>query len=217
MAVHSRPRLTPEEYLTLERAAETKSDYLDGEMIAMTGASRRHSSIVTNLARALGNQLEGASCEVHINDLRVLVSATGLYTYPDIIVVCGEPILTDSYNDTLTNPTVLIEVLSPSTAAYDRGTKLEHYRRLESLRECLFVSQERPKVEQYIRQEDRKSWLLTEVTDLAASIVLPSIGCQVPMAKVYDRVRFLGSPPGADTEANEGPKTAGPGVRDSAG
>jgi Uma2 family endonuclease len=190
MAVHSRPRLTPEEYLAQERAAETKSDYLDGEMIAMTGASLRHGDVVTNLMLALGTRLKGGPCRVHASDLRVLVSATGLYTYPDITVYCGEPILTDSYFDTLTNPTLLIEVLSPSTAAYDRGTKLEHYRRLESLRECLFVAQERPKIEQYTRQEDPKSWLLTELTDLAASIVLPSIGCQVPMTEVYDRVRL---------------------------
>ncbi len=185
MAVHSRPRLSPEEYLALERAAETKSDYLDGEMIAMTGASLRHSSIVTNLVLALGNQLKGGSCRVHSSDLRVLVSVTGLYTYPDIVVVCGEPVLTDKHFDTLINPSVLIEVLSPSTAAYDRGTKLEHYRRLESLRECLFVSQDRPIVEQYTRQEDRKSWLLTEVTEPTASIALPSIGCQVAMAEIY--------------------------------
>ncbi|HLX11152.1 MAG TPA: Uma2 family endonuclease [Thermoanaerobaculia bacterium] len=185
MAVDSRPRLSPEEYLALERAAETKSDYLDGEMIAMTGASLRHNDIVTNLVLAIGNQLRGGSCRVYSSDLRVLVSVTGLYTYPDIVVVCGEPILTDKHFDTLTNPTVLIEVLSPSTAAYDRGTKLEHYRSLESLRECLFVSQDQPKVEQYIRQEDRKKWLLTEVTELTASVVMPSIGCQVAMSEIY--------------------------------
>lgn len=190
MAVHSRPRLSPEEYLALERAAETKSDYLDGEMIAMTGASLRHSSIVGDLAVALATRLSGGSCEVHTSDLRLLVSVTGLYTYPDIVVVCGEPLLTDKHFDTLTNPTVLIEVLSPSTAAYDRGTKLEHYRRLESLRECLFVSQDRPKIEQYIRQEDRKKWLLTEVTELTASVVMPSIGCQVPMSEIYRRLKF---------------------------
>ena len=190
MAVHSRPRLSPEDYLALERAAETKSDYLDGEMIAMTGASLRHSSIVNDLAVALATRLRGGSCEVHTSDLRLLVSVTGLYTYPDIVVVCGEPILTDKHFDTLTNPTALIEVLSPSTAAYDRGTKLEHYRRLESLCECLFISQDRPKVEQYIRQEDRKKWMLTEVTELTASISMPSIGCQVPMSDIYRRVRF---------------------------
>jgi Uma2 family endonuclease len=190
MSVHSKPYLTPEQYLALERAAETKSEYLDGEMVTMTGASRRHSLITTNLASDLHQQLKDRPCEVHVNEFRVLVAANGLYTYPDVIVVCGEPVLTDELFDTLTNPTVLIEVLSPSTEAYDRGRKFDLYRALDSLREYLLVSQDRPRVEQFIRQQDRDHWLLSVESGLAASIVLPSIQCQLAMAEIYRRVTF---------------------------
>jgi len=181
--------VTPEEYLALERAAERKSEYLDGEIIGMTGASRRHSLIAANLIREIGQQLKGRSCEVLTGDMRIRVPATGLYTYADVVAVCGEPALADGHFDTLTNPAVLIEVLSPSTQDYDRGTKFVHYRTLDSLREYLLVSQDRPRVEQYTRQEDG-NWLLSEKADLAATVILPSIGCQLAMAEIYDRVRF---------------------------
>ncbi|HXO26223.1 MAG TPA: Uma2 family endonuclease [Thermoanaerobaculia bacterium] len=190
MSVDSIPRLTPDEYLALERTAEIKSEFLDGQMIAMTGGSIRHGRIASNLVQAIGLQLRGRSCEVFGSDVRVLVAQTGLYTYPDVTIVCGEPTLTDEHLDTLTNPTVLIEVLSPSTAAYDRTTKFEHYRALAALREYLLVSQDQPKVEQYVRQENRKDWLFTEKRDLEGSIVLPSIECALKMAEIYARVRF---------------------------
>jgi Uma2 family endonuclease len=189
MAVHDKRYVTPEEYLALERAAERKSEYRDGEIVSMTGASRRHSLITVNVSSELHRQLEDRSCEVHVNDLRVLIAAARLYTYPDVIVVCGEPALADRYRDILTNPTVLIEVLSPSTEAYDRGTKFEHYRTLDSLREYLLVSQSRPHVDHFIRQ-DNGQWVLSAATDLAASIVLPSIQCQLAMARIYNKVRF---------------------------
>jgi Uma2 family endonuclease len=178
MSVHSIPRLTPDEYLALERTAEIKSEFLDGQMIAMTSGSIRHGRIASNLVQAIGLQLRGRSCEVFGSDVRVLVAQTGLYTYPD------------EHLDTMTNPTVLIEVLSPSTAAYDRTTKFEHYRALTALREYLLVSQDQPKVEQYVRQENQKDWLFTEKRDLAGSIVLPSIECALKMAEIYARVRF---------------------------
>jgi Uma2 family endonuclease len=190
MSVHSKPYLTPEQYLALERAAETRSEYLDGEMIAMTGASRRHSRITLNVGSELDRLLEDRPCEVHINEFRVLVAANGLYTYPDVIVLCGEPALTDEFFDTLANPTVLIEVLSPSTEAYDRGRKFDLYRALDSLREYLLVSQDRPRVEQFIRQQDSSHWLLSVATDVTGTIVLPSIQCQLPMARIYRRVTF---------------------------
>lgn len=189
MAVHDQHYVTPEEYLALERAAERKSEYRDGEIVGMTGATRRHSLITVNISSELNRQLKGRPCEVHVNDLRVLVAARRLYTYPDVIVVCGEPALADRYRDTLTNPTVLIEVLSPSTEGYDRGDKFGHYRTLESLREYLLVSQDRPLVEHFIRRPDG-NWLLSDETDLAASIVLPSIECQLAMAEIYDKVKF---------------------------
>ena len=189
MTVHTKPYLSRAEYLALERAAERKSEYLDGEMIGMTGASRRHSLITLNVGAELNRQLEDRPCEVHVNDLRVLVAASSLYTYPDVIVVCGEPELTDRYRDTLTNPTMLIEVLSPSTEAYDRGAKFGHYRTLDSLREYLLISQDRPRVEQYIRQENG-NWLFTEKAEVAATVILPSIECQLALERIYKKVRF---------------------------
>jgi Uma2 family endonuclease len=185
----AKPYLSPEEYLALERASETRNEYLGGEMIAMTGASRRHSLVTTNLIREIGQQLKGRPCEVLNGDMRVWVPSTGLYTYADVVAVCGEPALADGFFDTLTNPTLLIEVLSPSTQDYDRGTKFVYYRALDSLREYLLVSQNQPRVEHYLRQEDG-NWLLSEKTDLAASIALPSIGCQLAMADIYDKVPF---------------------------
>jgi Uma2 family endonuclease len=189
MAVHDKRYVTPEEYLALERAAERKSEYRDGEIVGMTGATRRHSLIAGNIFAELRQQLRGRPCEAHINDLRVLIAARRLYTYPDVVVVCGEPALADRYRDTLTNPTLLVEVLSPSTSAYDRGDKFGHYRTLESFREYLLVSQDRPLVEKYIRRPDG-NWLLSDETDLAATIVLPSIQCQLAMAEIYDKVKF---------------------------
>ncbi|HXO27931.1 MAG TPA: Uma2 family endonuclease [Thermoanaerobaculia bacterium] len=189
MAVHDKRYVTPEEYLALERAAERKSEYRDGEIVGMTGATRRHSLITVNVSSELNRQLKGRPCEVHVNDLRVLIAARRLYTYPDVIVVCGEPALADRYRDILTNPTVLIEVLSPSTEAYDRGTKFEHYRTLDSLREYLLVSQSRPQVDHFMREDDGP-WLLSAANDLTATIVLPSIQCQLAMAEIYDKVKF---------------------------
>jgi Uma2 family endonuclease len=189
MAVHDKRYVTPEEYLALERAAERKSEYRDGEIVGTTGGTRRHSLITVNVSSELNRQLEDRPCEVHAADLRVLIAARRLYTYPDVIVVCGEPALADRYRDTLTNPTVLFEVLSPSTEAYDRGTKFEHYRTLDSLREYLLVSQSRPQIDHFMREDDGP-WLLSAASDLAATIVLPSIQCQLAMARIYKKVRF---------------------------
>jgi Uma2 family endonuclease len=194
MTVDTKPHLTAEEYLALERASETRSEYLEGQMVAMPGGSYEHSLIAANLIQAIGRQLRGRPCRVLSGDMRVLVSATGLYTYADVVVLCGKPALADKHYDTLTNPTVLIEVLSSSTEAYDRGEKFQQYITLESLRECLLISQDRPNVEQFIRQDDREHWLFTAVTDPTASIVLPSIGCQLAMVEIYDQVRFETEP-----------------------
>lgn len=190
MTVHSKAYLTPEEYLALERASESKSEYIDGEMFAMTGASLHHSLITLSLGGELRQQLKGRSCSVFVNDLRVWVPAAGLYTYPDVGVVCGEPALADEHFDMLTNPTVLIEVLSPTTEAYDRGRKFEAYRTLASLREYLLVSQDRPRVEQYIRQEDGSHWTFSAETGLDAILELPSIQCRLALVEIYDKVGF---------------------------
>jgi len=187
MSTQPKPRYTPEEYLALERAAEYKSEYYDGEIFAMAGASERHVSIVTNLVMALGGQLKSRPCRVYSADMRVNVSATGLYTYPDLAVVCGERHFHDKHQDTLLNPGVLIEVLSPSTEAYDRGKKFSHYRTLDSLAEYLLVSQEEPRVEHYLRQPDG-DWLLHEATRLDGTVSLPTIQCELSLADVYDKV-----------------------------
>lgn len=184
--------LTPEEYLRIERAAEFKSEYFAGEMFAMAGGKPEHSLLKANVTIALGSRLRGRPCRVYDSDLRVLVSATGLYTYPDATVVCG-PLETHD-GDTGTNPTVLVEVLSDSTEIYDRTTKFDHYRKIASLREVLFVSQHQPIVERFSRSDDG-SWNLTDARGLGASIELTSIGVSLPLAEVYDKVEFPEHPP----------------------
>jgi Uma2 family endonuclease len=174
--------LTPEEYLAIERAAETKSEYFAGEMFALAGASRKHVRIVTNIVAELSVRLEGGPCEVYSSDLRVRVSETGLYTYPDVLVVCGEPEM--DADDVLLNPVLIVEVLSPSTEAYDRGRKFEHYRRIPSLAEYLLVAQDAQRIEQYTRQ-DRERWLLTEVRGLEGMVQCESISCELPCGRVY--------------------------------
>lgn len=182
-----KPRLTAAEYLAIERQAAGRSEFLDGETFAMSGASRRHNLICVNVAAELRNQLRDRPCEVYAADMRVKVAATGLYTYPDVVVVCGEPEFEDAELDTLLNPTLLVEVLSKSTADYDRGGKFEHYRRLPSLREYLLVAQDRPQLAHYVRHGDA-SWLLSEATDPAGRMDLPSIGCTLNLGEVYAKV-----------------------------
>jgi Uma2 family endonuclease len=178
--------ITPTEYLEAERRAETKSEYFDGQVFAMSGASLRHNLIVGNLLAGLHTQLKGRPCRVLPSDMRVHVP-TGLYTYPDVTVTCGAPKLEDEHFDTLLNPTLLIEVLSDSTERYDRGRKTEHYRQIESLQEYLLVSQEEAHIERYLRQSERE-WLLTEAIGFEERISLPSIDCVIALRDVYDRV-----------------------------
>lgn len=180
-------KCSPEEYLNRERAAESKSEYLDGEIFAMSGASRRHNLICTNVNAELRAQLKRQRCEVYSSDMRVKVKATGLYTYPDVVVVCGEPQFEDSHVDTLLNPTVIVEVLSKSTKNYDRGEKFEHYRALDSLREYVLISQDKYHVEHHVRQADNQ-WLLSETNNEADTIHLPAIACDLALSEVYDKV-----------------------------
>lgn len=184
----ARSTYTAAEYLALERASETRSELVNGQILAMTGASRAHNLIAANICREIGNHLKGRPCEAYQSDMRVKVSPTGLYTYPDVVVVCGQPQLEDEHGDTLLNPTLLVEVLSPSSEAYDRGEKFAHYRRLESLREYLIVAQDRPRIERYARDGER--WVLTEASGLDAALDLTSIGCRLALADVHDKVPF---------------------------
>jgi Uma2 family endonuclease len=181
--------ISPEEYLRLERQAEHKSEYVNGEIFAMSGASRKHNLITQNIGSEFNQQLRGKPCEVYANEMRVKVTATGLYTYPDVVVVCGEPKFEDKYVDTLLNPTVLVEVLSPSTERYDRIAKSSYYRTLESLAEHLLVAQDEVRLEQYVKQPNGQ-WLLFESTSLDAVVELPSISCSLALRDVYDKVTF---------------------------
>ena len=187
MSTQPKPFLTPEEYLASERAGDQKHEYYQGEVFAMGGARFEHVGIVSNLVISLGNQLQGGPCPVFSSDLRVKVSRTGLYTYPDVGVVCDQPQFDDQYNDTLLNPRVIIEVLSPSTESYDRGKKFVHYRSVESLAEYLLVSQDQPRIEQYIRQPNH-DWLLHEAAELPGTIHLPSIDCDLRLSDVYANI-----------------------------
>jgi len=188
MASLRKQRLTPDEYLAIERAADHKSEYVSGEMFAMAGATTEHVQISFNVSGALWPLLRGRDCQGLGSDMRVKVTET-TYTYPDMIVVCGEMKHVDNSFDTLTNPTVIFEVLSESTEGYDRGEKFALYRRLESLRQYVLISQDKARVEWFIRQPDGH-WLFSEANSLDASLELPTISCQVPLAEIYDRVEF---------------------------
>lgn len=183
------PALTPTEYLRKERAAEYRSEYFAGEMFAMAGGSLRQSLIKSNVVGELRAALKGHPCLACDSDLRIKVAATGLYTYPDASVSC-EPIeFDDEQRDTVLNPVLLVEVLSPSTEAYDRGKKFEHYRRIPSLREYLLVSQEAPHIEHFLRNDDQ-TWTLTEVAGLDATLTLPTFGIQLLLREIFDKVDF---------------------------
>lgn len=191
MSSQAKAHLTAEEYLALERKAPYKSEYLKGEVFAMTGASRRHNLISLNIGAELRAQLRQHPCEVYTSDMRVKLGATGLYTYPDVVVVCGEPAFEDAEADTLLNPILLVEVLSKSTEDYDRGGKFEHYPTLPSLHEYLFVAQEKCHVVHYTRQTDH-TWLLSETRNIDEHLHLACIYCDLVLSEVYAKVSFAG-------------------------
>lgn len=191
MAVaHPVHRLTEAEYLEIERCAEYKSEFLNGEMFAMSGGTLPHSLIACNLIAAMSAQLKGSPCVVLNSDMRVKVQASGLYTDPDVSVACGENQFDDDHDDTLLNPTVIAEVLSDYSEAYDRGKKFALYRQIPSLRDFLLVSQHKPLIEQFIRQESGE-WLLRNVAGLESKLSLSSVGITIAMADVYSNVRFV--------------------------
>ena len=179
--------LSPADYLAIERQAETKHEYVDGEVFAMAGASERHNLIVAHLVADLDAQMRGRPCRVYPGDLRVAVSVDGPFYYPDVVAVCEQPRLLDAERDTLLNPAVVIEVLSPSTEAFDRGLKFAHYRAIDSLQEVVFVAQDAVRVEHFARRPDGQ-WLLSERSTLDATVELPSIACRLDLARVYDKV-----------------------------
>lgn len=192
MSTQPKPYLTPEEYLTLERDTPHKSEYFQGQIFAMSGVSRNQSLITTNAVISLGLQLRQRPGEVHAADMRVKVSATGLYTNPDIAVVCETPQFEDAAVDTLLNPTVVIEVLSPSTESYDRGRKFEHYRAIPSLMEYVLIAQDKRLVEHFARQPDNR-WLFSAFDRAEDTLALRAAGCTLALADLYDKVRFEGA------------------------
>ena len=181
--------IEPDEYLAIDSQAEYKSEYFRGEIFAMSGASLRHAEIVTNVVSDLHGQLRKSSCRVYSSDVRVKVAPTGLYTYPDIVIVCGKSQTERKKEDTLLNPVVILEVLSPSTEAYDRGEKFEHYRALESLTDYLLVAQNKAKIEHFHRQDDSQ-WTLSESRGIDDTIEIASIDCKLALSDVYDKVEF---------------------------
>jgi Uma2 family endonuclease len=181
--------LSPAQYLEQERLAERKSEYFRGEMFAMSGASPRHVSIVTNLVGWFWQRLKGTPCRVYSTDLRLRVTPAGLYTYPDVMVLCGDAQFADDQKDTVLNPVLIVEVLSKSTRDYDRGRKFQHYRTLPSLVEYLTVAQDQPHIEHWTRQQENR-WLLAEFGNTGQSIHLASIGCVLPLAEVYEKIEW---------------------------
>ena len=183
-AIPAQKTLTAEEYLALERSArETKCEFVDGQIYAMVGATREHNLIGVNIAAELRSQLIARPCEAYANDMRVKAAKAEGYHYPDIVVVCGKPEFEDGHLDTLLNPTVLVEILSSSTEAYDRGDKFAAYRKIQSLHEYLLVSQDKPLIERYVRQGD--AWVLTETAGFDDAVNLDAVGCVLAMNEVY--------------------------------
>lgn len=189
-------RHTPEQYLALERKAATRSEYFEGSIIPMAGTSRLHSLIVTNLGVAIHSCLRDRPGEVYVADLRVHVGPASLYTYPDVVAVADEPVLEDEQFDTLLNPTLIAEVLSPSTEADDRGRKFESYRRLDSLRQYVLVAQDRVLVELYSRRGEE--WVLSEFNGLEDILGLDSLSCEVPLREIYAKTGLHGRAQSAD-------------------
>jgi Uma2 family endonuclease len=189
MSAATKTYLTPEEYLARERLAEVKSEYYDGETFAMSGGSEEHSLIATNVATELNLQLRERPCKVYNSDMRVRMAEEGPYAYPDVTVVCGEAQFADAEVDTLLNPTRIVEVLSPTTEAWDRGGKFERYQQMASLQEYVLITQDRPRVERYARQSEGQ-WLLTVTTGLGGVLSLPSIECELALREVYRKVTF---------------------------
>ncbi len=182
-------RITPQEYLIRERQASIKSEFYQGEIFAMGGGSANHSLIAANFVREAGNALRDKPCIVFNSDLRVQVQSTGLYTYPDATIVCGELLFDDDHRDTLLNPTVIVEVLSDSTEKYDRGKKSNHYRQIASLKELILIAQDRSHVERFTRQPNG-DWLFHEQKELTADFELKSLGISIAISELYRGVKF---------------------------
>ncbi|MBX3000840.1 MAG: Uma2 family endonuclease [Caldilineaceae bacterium] len=189
----ARPQLkrlyTEEEYFALEEASEIKHEFYRGEIFAMTGGTVNHNRITRNVLTALDSRLQGGRCEAFGSDLRVWIEAHSLYTYPDVLVVCGGVDIADRRNDTITNPQVIVEVLSPSTQAYDQGEKFVFYRTIPTLQEYVLIHQETPHIIHYRKQAE--GWLLTDLLSIDDRLTLSSLNVEIPLQRIYDRVDWL--------------------------
>jgi Uma2 family endonuclease len=185
----STPKLTVAEYLNHDRRAERRSEYYDGVMFEVPRASFAHSQVNENLCGEVGRRLKGGPCRTFSRTLRVLVEQAGFFCYPDLMIVCGEPRFAEVDRDTLVNPRVLFEVLSPSTFVYDRSTKFRRYQQLSSLQEYVLVEEDRAWCERFVRQPDG-SWAQVAFVGLDAALELKSVPVAVPLADVYAGVTF---------------------------
>ncbi|MDB5353122.1 MAG: hypothetical protein JWN86_4369 [Planctomycetota bacterium] len=194
--VAAKSYLTPAQYLSLERKSVVKHEYRRGETFETAGASRDHNLIVLNVSCVIGNGFVNRPCEAYAANMRVLIESTGLYTYPDVVAVSGEPRFEDSEVDTLLNPTVIVEVLSPSTEAYDRGEKFAQFRTVPSLQEYILIEQDEVRIERFSRRGGQ--WVLTEWTSLDDVTRLDAIDCDVPLREVYAKVELPAKPTTSD-------------------
>ena len=196
MSALPKSKLSPSQYVAIENAAEFRSEFFDGEMFAMAGASMSHNRILRNLLAELHNRLKGGHCEPLAVDQRCKVDRTGLYTYPDILIVCGQPEISADDPMSITNPSAILEILSSATKNYDRGAKFRNYQQIPSLVEYVLVAQDEAVIERFIRQGDG-SWGLVSFVGLDAELALTSVPVRIPLSEIYSGVTFpdsAGSP-----------------------
>ena len=191
--VQTQSWISPEEYLNIERRSTYRSEYVDGEMFAMAGATRQHNRISSNLVSEINQHIKSGDCNIYSSDLRVHVPSTGYFTYPDIVITCGKEEFTDNHNDVLVNPLVIIEILSDSTASIDRGKKFEQYRELTSFVEYLLIEQRTPHIEQYILY-DAQEWRYRTIRGIDQQVIIQAIDCTLLLRDIYHKVDLLPRP-----------------------
>ena len=189
MLVQGKNKISPEEYLASERGSEIRNEYFDGEIFAMAGASREHNQISANIVRVIGNQILEKPCCVFSRDMKIKIEQIGKYTYPDIVVVCEKEEFEDKNNDVLLNPIVIIEILSDSTEAYDRGEKFAHYQLLNSFVEYILISQYFCRIEKFTRQDD-ETWIYSKYQTPEHVIKIEAIHCEIPVSEIYRKVNL---------------------------
>lgn len=188
MLAEEKEFFTKEEYLLFERSALEKHEYYEGEVFNMAGASRRHNAIVRNVLGETYQYLKGKPCDVYPSDLRVHIPINSLFTYPDLLIVCDKEEYLDDAFDTLLNPTVIIEILSPSTKEYDRGSKFKLYRDIQSLKEYILIDSETQLVEQYAFDAENSQWIFKEMKTEKENLKIYSIDFSLPLFTIYEGV-----------------------------